>query len=281
MDISEFRKRFSEDNACLDYLYSVRWENGYRCPRCNCDEMWEVSSHKYKCKNCKYQTTVTSGTLLQDTHISIAKWFEAIWWIAEKCCEVSAVDLQKELGIGSYRTVLNMVNRIFCAKMDYNSSCKLEGVVEVSCILSKVGNESTYIAVATEINNKKIGLIKAKAIKDNKHELNCFVKQFVRPGSFIVSDCWYNLNELNNEEYIKVKKHIEYGFLYVRRVYLHLMKWIQDRESKVALNESIDKYCSINNSLKSELGFDELLYRMVTKEPVPHISNLYKKMMIK
>ena len=62
IDFSPFDKKYATNEKCLDRIYEIRWKNGFKCPRCNCSEYWEVMHYKYKCRNCGYQSTVTAGT---------------------------------------------------------------------------------------------------------------------------------------------------------------------------------------------------------------------------
>lgn len=280
MDINEFEIRFPNEDKCFDYLYNLRWKNGYRCPRCHCDEMWEVSSYKYKCKNCQYQTTVTSGTLLQDTHIPIIKWFKAIWYVSQKGCDATAVELQEILDIGSYRTALNILNKIAFAKA-HNVSPKLKGTVEISCYSMKINQKNICLAIAVEIINRKIGLVQIAVLTDVKTQLEMFVRKYVEQGSTIISNSWNYLTDLNQTKYKRRTTSVKYGFPYTRKIYVHFLGWLYNRKVKDTLGRSITTYCSTINSLKADISFDELLSRVIYQEPVPHVDNFYKKMMIK
>lgn len=258
MDINEFEIWFSDDDKCFDYLYNLRWKDGYRCPRCNCDEMWEVSRYKYKCKNCQYQTTVTSGTLLQDTHVPITKWFKSIWYVSEKGCDASAVELQEILSIGSYRTALNILNKIAFAKVR-NISPKLKGTVEISCYSTKINQKNVRLVIATEVINRKIGLVQIAVLTDAKTQLEMFVRKYVEQGSTIISNSWNYLTDLNQKRFKRKTPSIKYGFPYTRKIYVHFLGWLYNREVKDTLSRSITTYCSTINSMKADISFDELL----------------------
>ena len=65
----------TSDYECREYLASIRWKNGFTCPRCGCAEAWETKEVKYKCKKCGYKMSVTAGTIFQDSHTPLEKWF--------------------------------------------------------------------------------------------------------------------------------------------------------------------------------------------------------------
>src|SRR5665648_79677 len=97
MNLTEFEKEFSTEDQCQEYLFKLRWKDGYHCPRCQCDKAWQVSGVKYKCHNCGYQTSVIAGTIFQDTHKPLALWFRAIWYVTSQKNGTSALNLQRIL----------------------------------------------------------------------------------------------------------------------------------------------------------------------------------------
>ena len=66
-NIMEFEKRFKSEEACRKYLFKIRWPDGYNCPRCKHSKTWIINGQLYKCSNCGYRSSVTAGTMFQDT----------------------------------------------------------------------------------------------------------------------------------------------------------------------------------------------------------------------
>ncbi len=258
MNLQEFEKLFSTEKQCLDYLYTIRWENGFICPRCQHNEMWVVSDHKYKCKKCQYQTTVISGTLFHDTHIPLTLWFKAMWLITHKD-KITTTELQKELGLGSNRTSLRMMNKIKSAKYSSKHN-KLQGIVEIECKYMKILNKWVRLIFAVEINDKTIGQIKIAEIKNNTTEqLNKFVENNIERGSTIVSKKWAGFDNLINNGYTHQSKASTYSFPYVNKVHLKFAGWISKSFTKEIPADYIDCYCSIFNTGKAKITFEELL----------------------
>lgn len=112
MNYDEFESRFVSEEDCLNYLFKIRWPNGYCCPRCGCKENWKIQPYKYKCRSCNYQTTVISGTMFQHSHVCMKQWFQAIWYMSEMGRKAKAVDLQEQLKLGSSRTAQIIVENI-------------------------------------------------------------------------------------------------------------------------------------------------------------------------
>ena len=137
MEFSEFAKKFGTEKQCLKYLYKLRWRDGFRCPRCNHDKKWDVKEFKYKCRGCSYQTTVIAGTRLHGTRIPIKLWFLAIWHITSNEKEISALELQKILGLGSNRTALRMWHELKRI-MEVIKNARLKKPVKIEKLRGKV-----------------------------------------------------------------------------------------------------------------------------------------------
>ena len=124
-DLLEFEARFASEGACRDYLSALRWPEGFRCPGCGHERAWPVRKVWFECARCGRQTSVTSGTIFQDTRKPLRLWFRAIWHVTSQKNGVSALGLQRVLGLGSYQT----------AWLDAQAAAamvrRLAGVVEV------------------------------------------------------------------------------------------------------------------------------------------------------
>lgn len=124
MNIREAAAKFKTDEDCLQYLEQMRWPDGVvRCPQCGTDnpvrvERKATSKNKrgwfYLCseKNCRHQFSPTSGTIFHDTHLPLTVWFHAIALILNAKKGISAKQLQRDLGIGGYKTAWYLNHRI-------------------------------------------------------------------------------------------------------------------------------------------------------------------------
>ena len=103
-DLAEFERRFATEEACRAYLEQLRWPEGFRCPRCGAPKAWPVRRRWWQCAACAHQTSVTAGTIFQDTRTPLVTWFRAMWWVTNQKTGVSALGLQRTLGLRSYKT---------------------------------------------------------------------------------------------------------------------------------------------------------------------------------
>jgi transposase-like protein len=87
---------------------------GFRCPECRGTHAWPVRARPtlFHCASCGRQTSVTAGTIFQDTRTPLPTWFRAMWWVASQKTGATAIGLQQVLGLGSYETATFLSVRI-------------------------------------------------------------------------------------------------------------------------------------------------------------------------
>ena len=128
--VQEFEEKFASEQACIDYLFRIRWPAGFRCPRCGYERFWAMKRGLYRCNACDLQTSITAGTIFQDTSKPLKLWFQAMWYITNQKPGVSALGLQRVLGLGSYRTSWTWLHKLRCAMVRPGRD-NLAGAVEV------------------------------------------------------------------------------------------------------------------------------------------------------
>ena len=99
----EFLDWFYSEQACRDYLEKLRWSDGLICPACGVVSQVERRSRsRLICTACRHQATATAGTIFDKTRTELRVWFAAIWYITNQKHGVSALGLQRVLGLGSH-----------------------------------------------------------------------------------------------------------------------------------------------------------------------------------
>jgi transposase-like protein len=100
---NEFLDWFATEEACQAFLEKARWPQGFVCPRCgNAGDLYRASRTRLMCRSCQYQGTVTSGTIFDKTRTPLRVWLAAAWYLTNQKQGVSALGLQRVLGLGSY-----------------------------------------------------------------------------------------------------------------------------------------------------------------------------------
>jgi transposase-like protein len=121
---------FSTDAKCRELLTRLRFPEGPRCLRCKGPvALLETDKHLFYCKTCDYQFSVTAGTVFNDSHLPLEKWFVATLLLCEAKKGISACQIQRTLGIGSYKTAWYLCHRIRAAMKE--ASAMLDGTVEI------------------------------------------------------------------------------------------------------------------------------------------------------
>ncbi len=137
MDLLTLMDRYGDDSECRALLEQLRWPTGVRCPRCGSERVGTVKGRfTYHCNaGCSYEFSVTSGTIMHDSHLPLRKWFVAIYLMCESKKSVSALQLKRTLGV-AYRTAWYLSHRIREAMAnDPFEGPTLLGVVEVDEML--------------------------------------------------------------------------------------------------------------------------------------------------
>ena len=128
--LTEFEARFANDEACRDYLFRLRWPEGFGCPHCGRGKAWPVRRVLFECAHCGAQVSVTAGTIFQDTRLPLTLWFRAMWWVTAQKNGGSALGLQRILGLGSYKTAWGWLHKLRRAMVRPGRD-RLRGWVEV------------------------------------------------------------------------------------------------------------------------------------------------------
>ncbi|MBI3895285.1 MAG: IS1595 family transposase [Acidobacteria bacterium] len=130
MNLMTLMHAFDTDEECRTALIRLRWPDGIECPRCKGKGISiKKMRFQYDCNSCRYQFSVTSGTMFQDSHIPLPKWFAAIYLMIESRKGISANQLKRTLKVG-YQTAWFLSHRIRKAMEEANPR-KLDGTIEV------------------------------------------------------------------------------------------------------------------------------------------------------
>ena len=135
---------FPDDAACLNYLASLRWPDGFVCPACGSNRYWRTATARWMCADCDRQTSVTAGTVFHRTRTPLSTWFAAVWFLTSQKNGVSALGLQRVLGFGSYETAWAWLHKLRRAMVRPERD-QLSGVVELDEVF--IGNETRGLSL--------------------------------------------------------------------------------------------------------------------------------------
>ena len=131
MNLIDVHTMFASEDKCRELLVRLRWPEGPQCLRCKLPVVeLETAKQLFYCKACDYQFSVTSGTVFNDTHLSLFKWFAATMLLCETKKGISACQIQRTLGIGGYKTAWYLCHRIRSAMVEADKPM-LDGKIEM------------------------------------------------------------------------------------------------------------------------------------------------------
>ncbi len=113
---TEFEEQFASEEDCRAYWIEARWGGTPTCARCNSTRLWsERGGTLFECADCGHQTSLTSGTILEKTRKPLKMWFRAVFEISTRRTGISAKDLQRIMGFGSYKTAWSWLHKLRAA----------------------------------------------------------------------------------------------------------------------------------------------------------------------
>ncbi|WP_209812067.1 transposase [Ammoniphilus resinae] len=133
LSLEQFLSRYNTEEACADYLFQMKWPEGFVCTRCSHRQYYMTITRRlplYECARCRYQASLTVGTVMEGSHTALQKWFHAIFLVSQPSPGISATALKKEINV-TYKTAWLMLHKIRRAMSEADASVQLSGIVQV------------------------------------------------------------------------------------------------------------------------------------------------------
>ncbi len=301
----QFLDWFPDEAACRRYLEGIRWRGGFVCPSCGeLGEAFQGSRGRWICRHCRYQCTVTAGTVFDKTRTPLRSWLAAVWYITNQKQGVTALGLQRVLGLGSYQTAWAMLHRLRRAMIRPGRE-RLHGVVEIDetvigrsgankarnteqkhRIADRINALRSIVVIAVEVKEPKgFGRIRLQRIADKSEKAVLpFVKDSIEPGSILRTDGSEAYRKLPKQGYRREKTvmlgandpaHITMPG--VHRVAALLKRWLLGTHQGAVKPKQLDYYLdeftfrfNRRTSRSRGLLFYRMLEQAVVTEPVTY-----------
>ena len=205
----EFERRFATEDDCRAYWIEARWGGKPACARCESERVWTIrDGTTFECADCGHQTSLTSGTVLEKTRKPFKTWFRAVFEIAARRNGISAKDLQRIMGFGSYRTAWTWLHKLRSAMLRSDSE-PLGPFVQIDEALvgGKGGPHKELVLVAAEADGR---VRLAHAANNDEGTLKRFADGQIAADAQVVTDglASYNkksLGERSHEKNVQTK----------------------------------------------------------------------------
>jgi transposase-like protein len=233
--------------------------------------------------------SVTAGTIFQDSHLSLTIWFRAIWQVTNQKNGISALGLQRVLGLGSYKTAWALLHKLRRAMVRPGRD-RLSGVVEVdetywgaeeTGLIGRLAVNKAIVAVAVEEDGRKIGRVRLHTIPDlTRVSLHGFIAASIEPGSTVRTDgfqSYLGLEGYTHQRHLQTEQlEDEHVLPRVHRVIGLLKPWLLETHQGAVSAEHLDDYLNeftfrFNRRTSASRGklFYRLAQQAVQIEPVP------------
>lgn len=194
---TEFEERFATEEDCRDYWIKARWGGKPACAKCASTRLWTIrDGSTFECADCGHQTSLTSGTLLEKTRKPLKVWFRAVFEISTRRTGISAKDLQRILGFGSYETAWTWLHKLRAALVREDRE-PLGPFVQIDeALVGGKGSPNKELILVAAESNGRVRL--AHAANNDTATCKRFADGQIAPLSAVVTDghAGYNATSL-------------------------------------------------------------------------------------
>lgn len=217
--LREFTRHFSTEVDCEEFLFLVRYPEGFACPRCRIERGWPLKGKRLiECAN-GHKVSLTAGTVLHGTRQDLLSWFYAVFFISTLTPGISALQFQRQLGLKRYETAFQMLHKVRSTLVSPEREL-LHGEVEVDETFvggkdpdrdGRGGDKALVVGAVevipfTELKTGKVrhrsGRLRLRVVANaSANSLAGFVEQEVEPGAIVHTDGWDGYRRLKNSGY--------------------------------------------------------------------------------
>jgi transposase-like protein len=286
---------FPDDGACLRFLERLRWREAFVCRFCATVDggWWQMADGLRRCAVCRSETSVTAGTILAGTRTPLTSWFAAVWYVVNQKQGVSALGLQRVLGLGSYRTAWTWLHKLRRAMVRPGREL-LAGAVEVDETLlggvkpgkrGRGAEGKALVVIAVERREGGPGKVRMRRIPNAAADtLTDFVLDHVARGAEVHTDGWGGYNDIGRYRFKHFVTNVSasgdpahVAMPEVHRVASLLKRWLLGTHQGAVSHDQLDYYLdefifrfNRRHSRHRGLLFYRLLEGAVATDPQPY-----------
>ena len=290
MNLLEFQEKFKTEEDCRKKLFALRWPDGFECPKCKEKQCYELTDRPlYQCQNCRYQVSVTAGTVMHRTRTPLLKWFWAIFLVSTDKRGISALALSKKIGV-SYWVAWTMLQKLRQGMRDRDSNYKLAGVIEMDDAFfggpqqggDKRGRGTSKIPVIVEVSTKGkgVGFARMTVVDHVDRKTICkIVRTDIKENQRIKTDGFRAYNVVKEEGHnhqreivknIDIDKVLKWSHILVSNAKAFILGTFHGVNKK-HLQRYLDEFCyRFNRRWAENQLFDRLLTACITSQSIAY-----------
>lgn len=283
-DLVSFLERFPDDEACYKYLYDLKFQNGFLCPKCGHDQAWNhYKTYSKVCKNCRHQESATANTLFHKVKFGLRKAFIICFEMTTTSKSLSSIQMGKRVGV-KQKTAWYFMQKVRKA-MASSQNHLMKGDVDVDEFV--VGGQETNKPGRSYDTKKKKAVMALEKTDQGKvkrlyiRQITDYSSQALTPifhthisrDAHVRTDQWTAYNPLKEDWNIKqIKSNMGRSFKELHVMISQVKSWLRcipTHVHKKYIQHYFDEFCyRINRSLSKDTIFHNLINRMVAYQTV-------------
>lgn len=284
LTIFQFQELFPDDQACMNHLAMLKWQDGFICPQCGHTKCCNGNKpHIRQCTKCSHLVSPTSGTLFHKVKFPLLKAFYIVFYISTNKQGISSTELSRKLGLRQ-KTCWLFKRKVMHA-MKSSGNHKMKGKVEVDetvvggqeeGVIGRKKGKKRLVVFAIEKIGYGVSRVYGKVINHSSaQELGEFMKATINADADVKTDCWAGYKPLKKDfanllQDLSGKKGENFGEMH--RVIMGFKSWLRGMHHHAKhLQAYIDEYTYRYNRHTMKVGiFDNLMNRMMKTPPLPY-----------
>lgn len=295
MNILDFFEKFKDEKACKEYLRDLRMKEGVVCKHCGCKKhYWLASKWQFQCSSCSFRTTLKSGTVMENSNLSVRKWFLIMLFMTSTKKGMSACEIKRQMEHSRYNTVLSVMHRIRDLMGKRDNLYQLNDMVEFdegyfetevsekvrsNLKRGKGSQRQLNVAVMAESvpledldtgkKSKSCRYFKMTVLKDQSAEvINDVVKESINEKSIVFTD--------KSASYIDIEKYIEVHIMEksTPEVTKETLKWVH-----IAISNAKRNFLGVYHKIKGE-NLQRYLNEFVYKVNRRYFNSVFERLLV-
>lgn len=276
--LNKFLARFNTEADCVDFLFQIKWPNGYCCSRCSHRHAYKITTRRlplYECATCRHQTSPTVGTVMEGSRTELRKWFLALFLVADYRRGINAVELSRRIQV-TYKTAWLMLHKIRHSMGQADTAIMLSGFVQVnSACYGRPYNPSICrhpkeypLLIGASVNDRNEPVyVKMKLVPENHMRekkilplgTDVFAKQHIKLGSHVV---------------FTIKRYVPNRLKPLLPIFAESNKWINNTFHGLGprhLQAYLNEFCyRLNQRFKNQQIFERLVHLCATSRAISY-----------